>query len=333
VFGKSIIKLIGLIFAGAIALAGGAELLASVVGVVLAFRAGNPFPLLLVGIVTIILLRVVKKQTEETPVKMILNIVAYAATGYLVVVAFVVALPYGLMASIVTAIATSVVISFIGDPSSILSQVQNYVPSTLGGSINGLPKRVVQTEDGSSFTVNFTNSVIVINPDHRDKVVDLMRDRSLLPTSLTHFEDLDVLFISNEGDRTMFERVNSLLNSYGIETKGSLLNSYGIETKGPVPALLAEALQMLPIIDEQNGLSMKEYRLAKDEKTISDLLSLWPARMTIFPTEQGLRVLVPDIDVIGFNVEPLKQGHESEVLLHRDFTSIREVKESVESPA
>jgi hypothetical protein len=321
VFGKSIIKLIGLIFAGAIALAGGAELLASVVGVVLAFRAGNPFPLLLVGIVTIILLRVVKKQTEETPVKMILNIVAYAATGYLVVVAFVVALPYGLMASIVTAIATSVVISFIGDPSSILSQVQNYVPSTLGGSINGLPKRVVQTEDGSSFTVNFTNSVIVINPDHRDKVVDLMRDRSLLPTSLTHFEDLDVLFISNEGDRTMFERVNSLLNSYGIETKG------------PVPALLAEALQMLPIIDEQNGLSMKEYRLAKDEKTISDLLSLWPARMTIFPTEQGLRVLVPDIDVIGFNVEPLKQGHESEVLLHRDFTSIREVKESVESPA
>ncbi|MHA1963181.1 MAG: hypothetical protein ACXACG_00540 [Candidatus Thorarchaeota archaeon] len=320
-FGKSIIKLIGLIFAGAIALAGGAELLASVVGVVLAFRAGNPFPLLLVGIVTIILLRVVKKQTEETPVKMILNIVAYAATGYLVVVAFVVALPYGLMASIVTAIATSVVISFIGDPSSILSQVQNYVPSTLGGSINGLPKRVVQTEDGSSFTVNFTNSVIVINPDHRDKVVDLMRDRSLLPTSLTHFEDLDVLFISNEGDRTMFERVNSLLNSYGIETKG------------PVPALLAEALQMLPIIDEQNGLSMKEYRLAKDEKTISDLLSLWPARMTIFPTEQGLRVLVPDIDVIGFNVEPLKQGHESEVLLHRDFTSIREVKESVESPA
>ena len=61
-FGKSIIKLIGLIFAGAIALAGGAELLASVVGVVLAFRSGNPFPLLLVGIVTVILLRIVKRQ-------------------------------------------------------------------------------------------------------------------------------------------------------------------------------------------------------------------------------------------------------------------------------
>ncbi|MGD9396109.1 MAG: hypothetical protein PVJ05_06765, partial [Candidatus Thorarchaeota archaeon] len=124
-FGKSIIKLIGLVFAGAIALAGGAELLASVVGVVLAFRSGNPFPLLLVGIVTISLLRIVKRLTEETPVKMILNIVAYAATGYVVVVAFVIALPYGLVASVVSAIATSVTISFIGDPSSILSQIQD----------------------------------------------------------------------------------------------------------------------------------------------------------------------------------------------------------------
>ena len=320
-FGKSIIKLIGLIFAGAIALAGGAELLASVVGVVLAFRSGNPFPLILLVIVTIILLRIVKKQTEETPIKMILNIVAYAATGYLVVVAFVIALPYGLVASVVTAIATSVVISLIGDPSSILSQIQDYLPSTIGGPINGLSKRVVQAGDGSTFTVNSANSVIVIKSEHRDKVVELMRDRSLLRISLTHFEELDVLFISREGGRSMFERVNSLLTSYGIETKGS------------IPTLLAEAIQMLPIIDEQNGLLMKEYRLAADEKTINDLLSLWPTRMTIFPTEYGLRVLVPDMEVMGFNVEPLKLGHESEVLLHRDFTSIVEVKDSVESSA
>lgn len=320
-FGKSIIKLIGLIFAGAIALAGGAELLASVVGVVLAFRSGNPFPLLLVVIVTIILLRIVKKQTEETPIKMILNIVAYAATGYLVVVAFVIALPYGLVASIATAIATSVVISFIGDPSPILSQIQDYIPSTNVGAINGLSKRVVQAGNGSTFTVNSANSIIVIKSEHRDKVVELMRDRSLLPISLTHFENLDVLFISREGGCSMFERVNSLLTSYGIETKVS------------VPTLLAEAIQMLPIIDEQNGLLMKEYRLAADEKTINDLLSLWPTRMTIFPTQHGLRILVPDMEVMGFNVEPLKLGHESEVLLHRDFTSIVEVKDSVESSA
>ncbi|MFX1605742.1 MAG: hypothetical protein ACFFDD_07530, partial [Promethearchaeota archaeon] len=316
-----IIKIIGLIFAGAIALAGGAELLASVVGVVLAFRSGNPLPILLVGIVTITLVRLVKRQKEENPVKMILNIVAYAATGYLLIIAFILALPYGLVASIVAAIATSVAVSFIGDPSSLMFQIHDYLPSTIGGSINGIPNRVVQTGDGSSFAVNSANSVIIINSDRRDRVVELMRERSLLPISLTHFEDIDVLFVSNKVDWATFERVNSLLNMYGVETKG------------PVPALLAEAIQMLPIIDEQNGLLMREYRLAKDEKTINDLLSLWPTRMTIFPTEAGLRILVPEMEVIGFKVEPMKQGHESDVLLSRDFTSIREGKESVESPA
>ncbi len=320
-FGKSIIKLIGLIFAGAIALAGGAELLASVVAVVLAFRAGNPIPLLLVGIVTIVLLRIVKKQTSDTPVKMILNIVAYAATGYLVVVAFVVALPFGLVASVATAIATSVIVSFLGDPSSLMVQIQEFLPQTFGNSIGGLSKRVVQTGDGSSFMVNSSNSIIVIDSECRTKVVELMRDRSLLPISLTHFEDLDVLFIASSGDRSMFDRVNTLLHTYGIEVKG------------PTPALLAEAIQMIPIIDEQNGLMMKEYRITRDEKTVEDLLSLWPVRMTIFPTEGGLKVLVPEFEATGLNVEPLRQGFESEVLLHRNFTSIREAMESVESAA
>jgi hypothetical protein len=321
VFGRSIIKLIGLVFAGAIALAGGAELLASVVGVVLAFRAGNPFPLLLVSVVTVILLRIVKLQTEETPVKMILNIVSYAATGYLVVVAFVIMLPYGLVASIVTAIATSVVVSFIGDPSSLMTQVRENFPSSLGGPIEGLSRRVVQTGDGSSFTVNSSNSVILINSDHRNKVVELMRDRSLLPISLTHYEDIDVLFVRTGRDITLYERVTNLLKSYGIENKGN------------TPALLAEAVQMIPIIDEQNGLMMKEYRLAKDEKSIQNLLTTWPVRMTVFPTEWGLMVLVPNVEVTGLNVEPLKQGYESELLLHRNFTSIREDLKAVESAA
>ena len=320
-FGKGIIKLIGFVFAGAIALAGGAELLASVVTVVLAFRAGNPFPLILVGLVTVVLLRILKRQEGDTPVKMILNIVAYAATGYLVVVAFVIALPYGLAASIATAIATSVVMSLIGDPTPLITHVQDFVPSSVGVSMNGLSRRVVHREDGTSFTVNSSNSIIIINSEHRNKVIELMRDRTLLPISLTHFEDIDVLFITTGKDRFLFDRVSAVLKAYQIETNR------------PAPALLAEAIQMIPIIDEQNGLMMKEYRIARDEKTIQSLLSMWPVRMTVFPTELGLRVLAPDYEVTGLNVEQLKQGYESEVLLHRNFTSIREAMESVESAA
>jgi hypothetical protein len=268
-----------------------------------------------------VLLRVVKRLTEDTPVKMILNIVSYAATGYLVVVAFVVALPFGLVASIATAITTSVIVSFIGDPSSLMVQVQEFLPQSHMNPISNLSKRVVQTGDGSTFIVNSSNSIIVINSDYRNRVVELMRTRSRLPISLTHFEDLDVLFIATDRDRSMFDRVSTLLRAHEIETKG------------PTPALLAEAIQMIPIIDEQNGLMMKGYRITKDEKTVENLLSLWPVRMTIFPTEGGLKVLVPEHEATGLNVEPLKQGYESEVLLQRNFTSIREVVESVESSA
>ncbi|MFW9796782.1 MAG: hypothetical protein ACFFE2_07075 [Candidatus Thorarchaeota archaeon] len=320
-FGKSILKLVGLVFAGAIALAGGAELLSSVVGVVLAFRTGNPFPLIIAGAITVVLLRLMKKQKEDTPVKMVLNVVSYAASGYMIVVGFVIALPFGLVVSIVTAVATSILISFIGDPSAILNEIQEYIPSGVSGSLSGLSKRVIQTGDGSSLTLNSTNSVLVINPEHRNKVAELMRDRLLLPISLTHFEEIDVLFVSTGRNLSMLDRVLALLKSYGIESKGQ------------APTLLAEAVQMIPIIDEKNGLMMKEYRLAKDEKTVNDLLSMWPIRMTVFPSEWGLMVLVPDMEVTGLNVETLKQGHESELLLNRNFTAIREVIDSVESAA
>ncbi|MFW9786413.1 MAG: hypothetical protein ACFFE1_01950, partial [Candidatus Thorarchaeota archaeon] len=271
-FGKSILKLVGLVFAGAIALAGGAELLSSVVGVVLAFRTGNPFPLIIAGAITVVLLRLMKKQKEDTPVKMVLNVVSYAASGYMIVVGFVIALPFGLVVSIVTAVATSILISFIGDPSAILNEIQEYIPSGVSGSLSGLSKRVIQTGDGSSLTLNSTNSVLVINPEHRNKVAELMRDRLLLPISLTHFEEIDVLFVSTGRNLSMLDRVLALLKSYGIESKGQ------------APTLLAEAVQMIPIIDEKNGLMMKEYRLAKDEKTVNDLLSMWPIRMTVFPS-------------------------------------------------
>ncbi|MHA2160630.1 MAG: hypothetical protein ACXABE_17180, partial [Candidatus Thorarchaeota archaeon] len=99
--GKGLIKIIGFIIAGAIALAAGAELLASVVSVVLSFRGGNPFPLISIVIITVVLIRLVQRRSEETPVKMILNIAAYAATGYVAVVAFVIGLPYGLVAGVV----------------------------------------------------------------------------------------------------------------------------------------------------------------------------------------------------------------------------------------
>lgn len=317
VIGKGLIKIIGLIIAGAIALAAGAELLASVVSVVLSFRGGNPFPLTTVVIITVVLIRLLQRQIEETPVKMILNIAAYAAIGYVAVVAFVIGLPYGLIAAVVASVVAVIVCSIIGDPSSLFQQI-GFAGVSLGVRFDGLSKRMVPVGDGNSFALNAVHKVMLVDKSEGQKIVQLMRDRPLLPISLTHYEDCDVLFITT-GDDSMVERVGSLLASTGIDTNGS-----------PAP-LLTEALQMVPIIDEQNGFSMRNYMLARDEKSVSDLLSAWPIRMTVFPSESGILILVPDCVSTGLNVEKLTSGYESEILLNRDFTTLKEVVKPVES--
>lgn len=316
--GKGLIKIIGLIIAGAIALAAGAELLASVVSVVLTFRAGNPFPLTSVVIITVVLIRLVQRQAEETPVRMILNIAAYAATGYVAVVAFVIGLPYGLVAAVVASVIAVIVCSLMGDPSSLFKQLQVGIPGISLGMRFGLSKRMVPVGNGHSFALNTIHNVMLVNKSEREKIVQLMRDRPLLPVSLTSYEDSDVLFVTTDDD-SMVQRVNSLLSAAGIVSEGS-----------PTP-LLTEVVQMVPIIDEQNGFPMRNYRLARDEKSVSDLLSSWPERMTVFPSETGVLILVPDHVSTGLNVEKLTSGYEPEILLNRDFTSLVEVIKPDES--
>lgn len=316
-FGKGLIKLIGLIIAGAIALAAGAQLLASVVSVVLSFRNGNPYPLLGAILLPIVLLRLLQRQPKDTPVKILLNIAAYAATGYVVVIAFVIALPYGLVVSILAAVFTSIGCSLLGDPSSISIYIKEMIPgSKLGTRNDGLTKRIVPVGDGTSFAVNSRHTVILVDHSQHEKIVKLMRDRPLLPISLTHFEECDALVITTE-DIDLVTRICSLLNLVEINTQRA-------------PPLLAEAVQMVPIIDEQNGLPMHDYRLARDEKSVSDLLSTWPLRMMVIPSKPEVMILVPDNVSTGLNVEKLKQGHEREILLNRNFTSLQEVASSVE---
>ncbi|MHA2200136.1 MAG: hypothetical protein ACXABN_09675 [Candidatus Thorarchaeota archaeon] len=319
--GKGLIKIIGFIIAGAIALAAGAELLASVVSVVLSFRGGNPFPLISIVIITVVLIRLVQRRSEETPVKMILNIAAYAATGYVAVVAFVIGLPYGLVAGVVASVIAVIACSIMGDPSSLFQQIQIGIPGiSLGMRFDGVSKRMVPFGNGNSFALNTAHNVMLVDESDREKLVQLMRDRPRLPVSLTRYEDRDVLFITTDDD-SIVERVSSLLAAAGITSKGS-----------PTP-LLTEVVQMVPILDEQNGFPMRNYRLARDEKSVSDLLSSWPVRMTVFPSESGVLILVPDHVSTGLNVEKLTSGYESDILLNRDFTSLLEVVKPDESTA
>lgn len=90
---------------------------------------------------------------------------------------------------------------------------------------------------------------------------------------------------------------------------------------------------MIPIIDSQNGMGMENYRLARDEKAVTELLTLAPIRMTVFPTTSGLVVLIPDMDAPGLLVEHLEEGTEVDVLLHRNYSLLEEVEKPVETAA
>jgi len=321
-FGKGIMKLIGFAVAGAIALVAGAELLTSVVSVVLAFRFGDFSPLIFVIGLTVGLLLLVNRVSDESPTRLILSILAYAASGYLAVVSFVIMLPYGLVFAGITAGVTAGLCSFIKDPSFVTSHLQVFIAQIQStGSLNGLAKRIIPIGDGDSFTLHTFHNILILEEGSRDRVIQLMEDRPLLPVSLTHFVDCDVLFVSEDSNDSKFEQILKLLKDLSIQTKGS------------TSLLLAEAIQMVPIIDSQNGLGMENYRLAKDEKSIKELLTLAPVRMTVFPTTTGIRVLVPDMDAPGLIVERLEQGKEADVLLHRNYTLLEEVEKPVETAA
>lgn len=316
--GKGMFKLVGYAVAGAIALVAGAELLTSVVSVVLAFRLGDSFPLVVVTVLTVGLLLLVNRVSEESPTKLILNILAYAASGYLVVVSFVIVLPYGLVFAGITAGTTAGLCSFIKNPNILTSQLQEFLSNS---SLTGLAKRIVPVGEGDSFTLHTFHNILILEEGSRDRVIQLMADRPLLPVSLTHFVDCDVLFVSEDSNHSKFEQIMKLLKDLSIQTKGH------------TSQLLAEAIQMVPIIDSQNGLGMENYRLAKDEKSIKELLTLAPVRMTVFPTTTGIRVLVPDMDAPGLIVERLVQGKEADVLLNRNYALLEEVEKPVETTA
>lgn len=319
-FGKGITKIIGLAIAGAIALAAGAELLSSVVSVVLAFRFGNYLPLTMVVALTLSITIISNRYDEESPTHTLLKILSYASTGYLVVVSFVIALPYGLVIAIIAAGSAGVGISIIGDQKKIGQQVGHFfMNSQASHRFSGTSLRTIQLGDGTSYTLKTFHSLLILERSSRDKLIQLMRNRPRLPISLTIFEDCDVLFIVEDDEPLRFDRILKLLKDSSIETKGL------------ASPLLAEAIQMVPVIDSKNGLDYHDYRIATDDKTIDDLLSLAPPRMTIFPSQRGLRVLVPEMEAPGLNVERIKSGYEMDVLLHREFSNLEEAEKPIEN--
>jgi hypothetical protein len=312
-FGKSIIKLIGFTIAGALALAGGAQILTSAISIVLELRGGNPLPFLIVVCATLVVLRLPSAFKDDNPIRIIQVILTYGITAYLVVVVFVMLIPFGLLISFTGCSLTAIMCSIFNDPSEVKRfikglEVEGHLSSSL--KIRETPVSDFGTIVGYSDATQ--RHMFLVPLGQEDNVVSLMRERPLLPISLTRYEDFNVLTAKTGSDPRLLKQIRSLLLAAEIEAIDS------------IPPLLLEVIQKLPLIDTQFGLSMDEFCYVSIPETVDYLLKNWQTRMTVFPTENGPWVIVPNSVVPGLKTGSIPMGREAETLLLHNFSAIKE---------
>ena len=310
-FGKSIFRLMVYALAGAVALFLGGQLLSSVASVVLAWRLGNVQPLVVVWGGTIIMLIITRKETKE-PLSLLLNVVSWACIVYTGVVMLFVVLPYGLIAAFLAMGGTIIGCSRIKEPGGIMGRFSGLVEplALLGYSIPILGQASVSHGRSWASIDKLKMKAIFLPNSMRAVVLDLLRERPLLPVSITRYEQCDIMMVRTDGDEKVLKQVQQALAEKGAENLQVL------------SIFMTKAILSLPLMEDDMGMTLKEYRIAVEESTVKKLLEMWPNRITVFPFRKGLRVVIRSDTAPGFDLEQLPHGREAHVLLGRDVAQL-----------
>ncbi|MHA1949872.1 MAG: hypothetical protein ACXAAO_07575 [Candidatus Thorarchaeota archaeon] len=307
-FGKSIIRYA---LAGVIALFLGSQLISSVSWVVFAWRFGNVTPLLSVWGGTLVVLIFSRRQTSE-PVSTVMDVVSWGCTIYTAVVMLFTMIPYGLVASFFALAITVIICSSIKEPNGISSRISSLLEpaGSLGQSIPLIGKTAMTSPAAWSSIDKLKMKAIVLPSNLRGTVLDLLRERPLLPVSISRYEDCDILIVKTKGDEKILRQVREALLEKGVSDY-HLLSSF-----------MTNAVLGLPILEQAKGLALSGYMVATEEGTVQRLLDIWPNRIIVFPTRTGLRVVLRNDSAPGFDLEELPHGKEVRILLGRDMTLI-----------
>lgn len=307
-FGKSIIRYA---LAGAAMLFLGSQLLSSVTWVVLAWRFGNITPLVSVWAGTVLILLLTRKQTSE-PLSTVLDVVSWACILYAGVVMMFIALPMGLIVAFFTLGVTVMICHSIKEPGGISGRFSTLLEpaGTLGQSIPMIGRTTITRSAAWSSIDRLKMKALVLPTPLRGTVLDLLRERPLLPVSVTRYEDCDIMIVRTEGEEKVLRQVREALTEKGVGDSQ------------PLSPFMTNAVLGLPILEQENGLALDGYMVATEESTVEKLLEMWPNRITVFPNRSGLRVVIRYDSAPGFDLEELPQGTEARILLGRDTTLI-----------
>ncbi len=296
----------------------GTELLASVVSVVVSARRGDLIPIVTVFLGTLFISLILRRLKKHSPTKLLLSILVYGTIGYAAVVSFIAVLPWGLLPSLMSASMTILGFSVAATPTRFGAYRSQTKLRSLALRTDNPSGRITSSAIAAlSDALTEQARVVIIQEGDRDKVVQLMKERPLLPVSITRLADCyAVVVTSPNSDEVVFRRA--------IDT----LSEFGISRVKRARHLLAEAILMLPLIDESYGFSMREYRVVRDDTTMTHVISQWPERLTIFATKEGLGALVPERAATGLKTEQLPRGLETDVVLFRNYSLLQGDDES-----
>ncbi len=309
----------------AVAIVVGSDLLRSASVVALSLKAGNTAPFAAVLVVTIVLLvvsgRVSRRGKGSRVPGLLMDIAAYACAIYLFLVILLSTLSLGVVVALASAACTALLVPAARNPRS-LRKLRGPVASIVSGSGLSLPgvEQAIRPDEAWRAVSRSSMRVIAVPPEFRDVLVTMLRERPLLPVSLTHLEGGLFLIVSGNDRKEDWEK--RLL---------VLLDELGVKGSRTVSPLLREAVLALPFLDSMHGFRMSDYVLAVDLSTVERLIQSWPDRMTIFPDPHGLRVVVRKQHAAGLNTRAIPRGCEGGVLVGRDLSVFDEEVQQIEA--
>ncbi len=306
-FGKTIMRVISYAVAGAIAVLLGGRLLSSVASVVLAWRLGNPLPLAVVTVGTVLLVFLSRGEATTLPL-MILNIISWIASAYMSVVVFFVALPFGLILGFTAMAVSLIAVSVVKDTRGLGGRVRSMIERTaiLGASIPLLGHEM--DDSGMLSSLGRRNFVaFLVSRNERGRILQLMRERPLLPISLSGYEETDILFVRDDG-----------ANAAQIEV---LLRDAGVDGLEKLSSFHTSAVLNLPLIEKREEVhTPSEYVFCHDVATVDRLVEVWPKRMTLHPSRSGVIAIASEDAVPGFETQPIPRGLRSTVVMERNVS-------------
>jgi hypothetical protein len=306
-FGGTIFRVAKYAIIGAIAIGLGSQLLNYTSNVVIAFRSGNSIPLILVFFVAIIVLRLAGSSLLGEPARTIVNILGWTAAIYLTLTVFVLSLDNGLLFSIVSTAAVTVLCATIRNPSELVLRVNDTLRNSLHLDLSrALMADDTLTDDDIWFYAKGLCErlkVLHVPGEYHELILDVFRKRAEIPLSLHILNDLTVLILDSTSI-TLGEAIAAL----------QLPDSSEIRECSPT---LSKTILAIPLLNAHHGLNITEYSLVTEVESSQFLIDAASSGITIYPSKPDLAVLVPTKLAIGLPCENLSQNELYQLVLER----------------